>query len=95
MGCVDSKSKGKKVHPLTTSRSSSRDNTVSLRTSTSNGRSTYTKQKILFHFHIGNTIISARDFNITHTDFIAEKSGRINDDYKLLLPPIGRGTVLS
>jgi len=39
----------------------------------------------------GKEIHSLKDFKITHSDFISEKSGNIEKEYSLLSPPIGRG----
>jgi len=36
-------------------------------------------------------INSLKDFKINHTDFISEKSGKIENEYSLLSPAIGRG----
>ena len=48
-----------------------------------------------FFVHIVNLsnieINALKDFKVTHTDFIKEKAGRIEHEYSLLSPAIGRG----
>jgi hypothetical protein len=31
------------------------------------------------------------DLKVTHSDLVGEKTGKINNDYSLLNPPLGKG----
>ena len=39
----------------------------------------------------GKNLGGAKKFNINATDFVGEKTGKINQSYNLLMPPLGKG----
>lgn len=39
----------------------------------------------------GKELEVTKKFNIKATDFVGEKTGKINQSYNLLMPPLGKG----
>lgn len=42
-------------------------------------------------FHSFCIVDRIEDLKVTHSEMVGEKSGKINNDYSLLNPPLGKG----